>query len=44
MKQTRFACVNYARIRFWNKPVLSNECKVSCSMNQPAFDELKTDS
>ena len=34
MKQAMFASVNHDRIRSWNKPVLSNEGKVSCSRKQ----------
>jgi len=34
VKQTLFAYVNHALIRSWNQPVLSNECKFSCSRKQ----------
>jgi len=34
VNQLFFACVNYARIRSWNQPVLNNEGNVSCLMKQ----------
>jgi len=34
LKQVSFTYENH----FWNKPVLSNESKVSCSKKQRAFD------
>jgi len=34
MKQAIFAFVNKARFRSWNKPILSNVGKVSCSRKQ----------
>ena len=46
MKLALFACVNNARIRSWNRPVLSSEVKVSDSRNQrkPLLElELTTD-
>ena len=34
VKQVFLAYVNYSCVHFWNQPVLSNEGKISCSMNQ----------
>ena len=37
VKHAMFAYVNYARIRSWNQPILSNKGKASCSRKQLGF-------
>ena len=40
-RQCRKLYITYYRNRSWNQPVLNNECKVSCSMQQRLVEPMR---